>query len=158
KLNLAPNPEVSEPELKILAILKNMAVLHPLFHIEANLTALKPVSLAISAEHLEQIMLIVLDNAVKYSPQNKSIMVRASVMEQKACIEVIDSGVGIPDSDMPYVMNRFFRVDKSRSNEPGGYGLGLAIAKRLVEMYNGTIALQSIEHKGTTVRISLPIR
>ncbi|MNH95264.1 Signal transduction histidine-protein kinase ArlS [compost metagenome] len=158
KLEQAHDSEVANPESMIRAIIKKMALLHPMFHIEAELEALKQVSLSISAQHLEQILLIVWDNAVKYSPQGQSIGVQAYVNEGVACIEITDRGVGIPSSDLPYVMDRFYRVDKVRSGQQGGHGLGLAIAKRLVELYKGTITLQSIEHEGTTVRISLPIR
>jgi two-component system sensor histidine kinase ArlS len=158
KLNPAHSAEVADPEQAIQAIIKNMAVLHPAFHIEAELEALRSATLAISAQHLEQILLIVLDNAVKYSERDKIICVRATVNGQAARIDVIDSGIGISGSDLPYVMDRFYRADKARSGEQAGHGLGLAIAKRLVETYKGTITLQSVEHKGTTVSISLPIR
>ncbi|MCU6793479.1 HAMP domain-containing histidine kinase [Paenibacillus sp. WQ 127069] len=158
KLDPSYNYEVTDPEQAIRAMLRNMAMLHPTFHLEAELGAFKSVSLVISAQHLEQILLIVLDNAFKYSEKCKTICIRATVNEDAACIEVIDSGIGIPESDMPFVMDRFYRVDRARGSGQGGHGLGLAIAKRLVEMYNGTMTLQSIEHKGTTVCISLPIR
>ncbi|MFD0680664.1 MULTISPECIES: HAMP domain-containing sensor histidine kinase [unclassified Paenibacillus] len=158
KLDPEYNSEVTDPEQAIRTIIKNMAVLHPTFDIQAELEALKSVVLAISPQHLEQILLIVLDNAVKYSEQHKIICVRATVNEEAALIEVIDSGIGIASSDMPYIMDRFYRADKARSGEQAGHGLGLAIAKRLVDIYNGTITLQSIEHEGTTVCISLPKR
>ncbi|MCR8632268.1 HAMP domain-containing sensor histidine kinase [Paenibacillus radicis (ex Xue et al. 2023)] len=157
KLDPEYNSEVTDPEQAIRTIIKNMAVLHPTFDIQAELEPLESV-LAISPQHLEQILLIVLDNAVKYSEQRKLICVRATVNEEAALIEVIDSGIGIAGSDMPYIMDRFYRADKARSGEQAGHGLGLAIAKRLVEIYNGTITLQSIEHEGTTVCISLPKR
>ncbi|MEI7024093.1 HAMP domain-containing sensor histidine kinase [Paenibacillus sp. y28] len=158
KLDQAYVSEMNDPEPFIRTILRNMEVLHPAFHMEAELDALKPVSLAIPAQHLEQLLLIVLDNAVKYSGDSKSVRLYATVNEAAACIAVMDSGIGIPEADLPYVTDRFYRVDTARGNGQGGHGLGLAIAKRLVEVHNGTIALKSVEGKGTTVYISLPIR
>jgi two-component system sensor histidine kinase ArlS len=70
---------------------------------------------------------------------------------------VIDSGIGIPSEDLPFVFDRFYRVDKARSRERGGTGLGLAIAKRLVERNHGEISISSVEHHGTSVKISFPI-
>jgi signal transduction histidine kinase len=72
-------------------------------------------------------------------------------------IKVIDFGIGIPEEDLPYVFQRFYRVDKARTGENRGHGLGLAIAKHLVEKYEGTIQLSSEEHKGSQAVIRLQV-
>ena len=75
---------------------------------------------------------------------------------RKVTIRVIDHGTGIPETDLPFVLNRFYRVDKARSRKQGGNGLGLSIAKRLVEKYKGAIKIESKENEETIVTITLP--
>jgi two-component system sensor histidine kinase ArlS len=107
--------------------------------------------------HLEQILLILLDNAVKYSTNQKNILIRGSLQENRLQIEVIDKGMGIPKAYLPYVFDRFYRVDKARSRLQGGNGLGLSIAKRLVEKYHGSIHIDSSEDHGTGVILTFSI-
>lgn len=140
----------------IESIVDRFALIHPDFDLETDVLRVDGISLMITVEHLEQILLIILDNATKYALQNKTIVVRADVTARQLHMEVIDQGIGIPDEDIPYVTERFYRVDKARSRDQGGNGLGLAIAKRLVERYHGTIAIRSKELAGTTVTVSLP--
>jgi two-component system sensor histidine kinase ArlS len=149
--------ELKDPQLAIHVIIKNVALLHPLFHFESDLRALKDATINVSAQHLEQIMLIILDNAVKYSLENKTIQIRGTLRMSEISIAIVDFGIGIPERDLPYVLDRFYRVDKARSREYQGHGLGLSIAKRLVERYNGTITIQSNEAEGTTVTVSFPL-
>jgi two-component system sensor histidine kinase ArlS len=110
------------------------------------------------ARHLEQVLVILLDNAVKYGQENqKEVHVSTYRMQNVAKIEVKDFGIGIPQEEIPYVFHRFYRVDKARSRKQGGNGLGLAIAKRLVEKYGGTISIESKEGQGTTVILTFPV-
>ncbi|MDF2713487.1 MAG: two-component sensor histidine kinase, partial [Paenibacillus sp.] len=145
-----------KPDQVVKRVMKHIAVVYPSFRLDTELSPLDGTVIKISDQHLEQILLIVLDNAVKYSFENKSIRIRGIVLDGQASIEISDSGIGIPETDLPFVMDRFYRVDKARSGEQGGHGLGLSIAKRLVERYNGTIAIQSIENEGTIVTVSFP--
>jgi two-component system sensor histidine kinase ArlS len=109
------------------------------------------------ARHLEQVLVILLDNAVKYSKENqKEVHISTYRVQNVAKIEVKDFGIGIPQEEIPYVFHRFYRVDKARSRKQGGNGLGLAIAKRLVEKYGGTISIESKEGQGTTVILTFP--
>ncbi|HDR4904972.1 TPA: HAMP domain-containing protein [Bacillus cereus] len=109
------------------------------------------------SSYLEQIIIIIMDNAVKYTKEvNKYICIESSLQSGKVKIRVIDHGAGIPEFDLPFVLNRFYRVDKARSRKQGGNGLGLSIAKRLVEKYNGAIKIESKENEGTIVTITLP--
>ncbi|MDQ6423241.1 HAMP domain-containing histidine kinase [Paenibacillus sp. LHD-117] len=140
----------------VASIIERFAFIHPDFRIEFDLHRLKGISLMIPIGHLEQILLILLDNATKYSVENKTIVIKADVAGERADIEVIDCGIGIPAQDLPYVTDRFYRVDRARSREQGGNGLGLAIAKRLAERYDGTLAIRSEELAGTVVTVRLP--
>ncbi|TMU86955.1 HAMP domain-containing histidine kinase [Bacillus sp. BHET2] len=105
--------------------------------------------------HLEQIMIILLDNAVKYSDEYSTTEVKMMNHEDEVMIEVKDEGIGIPEEDLPKIFDRFYRVDKARSREKGGYGLGLAIASKLIQNYNGEITALKNQPEGTTIRISL---
>lgn len=109
----------------------------------------------IMPRHLEQIMIILLDNAVKYSDKHSNIEIKLVNREEDVMIEVKDEGIGIPEDDLPKVFDRFYRVDKARSREKGGYGLGLAIASKLIQNYNGDILALRNEPSGTILRISL---
>lgn len=147
---------LDNPAEAVGIIIERFALIHPDFRLETDLQGLSDVSLPIAIEHLEQILLIILDNAVKYSLELKEVSIKAGVNGTQAEIEIIDYGMGIPAKDLPYVTERFYRVDKARSRELGGTGLGLAIAKRLVERYEGMLSIRSKELSGTTVTISLP--
>src|SRR6478735_6942545 len=112
----------------------------------------------ISSRHLEQILIILLDNAVKYSKkEEKEVVIDCSLINEKVSLKVMDKGIGIPEEDIPYILNRFYRVDKARSRKQGGLGLGLAIAKRWIEKYHGTINIESKEGEGTNVTAVWPL-
>ncbi|NTU30894.1 HAMP domain-containing sensor histidine kinase [Brevibacillus sp. HB1.1] len=147
-----------DPDRAVCHMIKKFAMIQPTFTIEQELAPLAGEILAISEEHLEQVLLILLDNAVKYSGESRRICVRAKVQENVVCMEIIDEGIGIPEQDLPYVLDRLYRVDKARNSGESGHGLGLAIAKRLLARYNGSITIQSVEQKGTTVTVFVPLR
>ncbi len=107
---------------------------------------------------LEQVMMNVVGNSIKYTPDGGTITVDAGVRGRQVWIEVSDTGIGIPQKDRERIFDRFYRVDKARSRESGGTGLGLSIAREIVLRHHGTIALTSHDGPGTTVRIMLPIR
>lgn len=109
----------------------------------------------IMPRHLEQIMIILLDNAVKYSDEHSTIEVKLMDSQEDTIIEVKDEGIGIPEEDLPKIFDRFYRVDKARSREKGGYGLGLAIASKLVQNYDGEITAIGNNPHGTIIRLSL---
>ena len=106
---------------------------------------------------LEQVMMNVIGNAVKYTPDGGHITITAGSTEAEVWMEVCDDGIGIPEKDRDRIFDRFYRVDKARSRESGGTGLGLSIAREIVQRHHGTIALAPHEGPGTTVRITLPI-
>ncbi len=107
-------------------------------------------------EALEQILDNLLDNAVKYTPQGGRVCVRWRREGEQVCLEVADTGIGIPESDLPRIFERFYRVDKARSRELGGTGLGLSIVKHLVQAMHGSVHAASRAGQGTTFTIRLP--
>ena len=98
-----------------------------------------------------------LDNAIKFTPEGGHVDVACGLVEPSWVeVTVRDSGIGIAPEDLPHVMKRFYRVDKSRGTQNRGAGLGLAICKSVVEAHSGRIELQSQFGKGTTVIVNLP--
>ncbi|PLR84931.1 two-component sensor histidine kinase [Bacillus canaveralius] len=98
---------------------------------------------------LEQIVFNLLDNSIKYSPSGTNTIVTVRKKKEAVHIIIKDNGKGIPKDDIPYIFNRFYRVDKARTRALGGSGLGLAIVKELVHAHGGTITVKSIENEGT---------
>lgn len=114
--------------------------------------------LVVSADRLilRQSIVNLLDNAIKYSPLESRILIRVQRgPDKQALLDVIDRGMGIPDQQQRHVFDRFYRVDKARTREWGGAGLGLSIARWAVEAHGGQITLKSEEGRGSTFRISL---
>ena len=99
---------------------------------------------------LTETFIILLDNAIKYSGQNSTIFVKAKKIDSKVEVTVEDQGIGIEKKDLPFIFDRFYRAEKSRTkNDYAGYGLGLSIAKRVVSLHNGSISVESKVNKGT---------
>ena len=99
----------------------------------------------------------VIDNAIKYTPRGGSVQASLIRSGRRAIIRVTDTGIGIPQADLPHVFDRFYRVDKARSRATGGTGLGLSIVKQIVALHGGTITAESEEGKGSTFTIDLPL-
>ncbi|USK59431.1 sensor histidine kinase [Peribacillus asahii] len=108
------------------------------------------------ANRFEQVLIILVDNALKYSETDVTVSIE--VAEEVLMIRVQDQGVGIPKQDIPHVFERFYRVDPSRTRSTGGSGLGLSIAKSIVDSLGGRIAIESEVGVGTTVNISFLIK
>ena len=107
---------------------------------------------------LEQVMMNVVGNSIKYTPDGGTITVDAGLSGKNVWMEVSDNGIGIPKKDRERIFERFYRVDKARSRESGGTGLGLSIAREIVQKHNGTISLADHQGPGTTIRIVLPVQ
>ena len=106
---------------------------------------------------LRRALLILMDNAAKYTPRGGSVEIELEARDGHAVASVLDSGIGIGAADLPHVFDRFWRADKARSREEGGAGLGLSIAKWIVEMHGGNISVQSEMGKGSVFEIRVPI-
>ena len=105
---------------------------------------------------LAQVLGNLLSNALRYTPTGGRIELRAALDGDRVTLTVQDSGQGIPAEDLPFIFDRFYRADKSRAEETGESGLGLAIAKAIAEAHGGTIRADSTMGQGTTIRISMP--
>ncbi|NNL76450.1 MAG: HAMP domain-containing protein [Desulfobacterales bacterium] len=106
---------------------------------------------------LEQAVINLIDNAIKYSNNEGAIKIKADQMDSEIIIEVQDQGIGIAQNHLPRLFERFYRVDKARSRNLGGTGLGLAIAKHIAQVHGGYITVESILGRGSIFSIHLPI-
>ena len=105
---------------------------------------------------IEQAVVNLIDNAIKYSPQNSNITINATVNKEEISIGVTDNGPGIAEEHLPRLFERFYRTDKARSRSVGGTGLGLAIVKHVAVAHGGRVSVSSILSVGSTFYIHLP--
>lgn len=115
-----------------------------------------PTEVTANATLLEQAIKNLMDNAVKYSPENTAVRLSIRNRDGFLTVEVSDSGVGIPAADLPRIFERFYRVDRARSRDHGGTGLGLAIVKHIAIAHRGTVTVESTPGKGSTFVFSIP--
>ena len=109
-------------------------------------------------EGIERVVLNILTNSIKYTPEGGSIKIYVGFVYNDAYIKVIDNGLGIPEEDLNRIFERFYRVDKARTRQMGGTGLGLSIAKEILDKNNGSIDIKSEKGKGTEVVIRIPTK
>ncbi len=107
---------------------------------------------------LAQVCYNIIENAIKYTPDGGKIAVSLHREGRDAVLEIADTGVGIPQEDLPHVFDRFYRVDKARSRDTGGTGLGLSIVQQIVRLHAGSVTVQSEPGKGTTFIVQLPVK
>lgn len=141
--------------LLIKAIVDDIKVLASQKNIGVNYLTQDTIIINGDENHLKRLFINLLDNAIKYTPDNGKVVVKVEAIDGYARIVVSDTGIGIPDNEIHRIFDRFYRLDKSRY-EPG-FGLGLSIAKSIVEAHNGKIEIKSKVNQGTTFIISLPI-
>ncbi len=140
--------EISEPA-RLLAEGKSI-------HYEQRL-AETPLCVSGNAPSLQRLFLILIDNAVKYTPPEGRISVVLGISDGAAVTEIRDTGIGISSSDLPHIFERFYRADESRSRESGGTGLGLSIAKWIAEAHHGSISVVSKVGEGSVFRVQIPL-
>lgn len=104
---------------------------------------------------LKQALRIFVDNSLKFTPEQGKITIGSHINKNKVVITVEDTGLGIPKEDIPYIFDRFYRIDKSRTKDKGGSGLGLSIAKWIIKEHKGSIEVKSRVNMGTKISISI---
>jgi signal transduction histidine kinase len=107
---------------------------------------------------LRQVVENLLYNACKYTPVGGTVKIRLVLHSNLAVVQIIDTGIGIPEADLPYIFDRFYRVDTERSQESGGFGLGLAIVQQIVKAHSGQIQVTSAVGLGSTFQVELPLK
>jgi signal transduction histidine kinase len=117
----------------------------------------EPVRAFIDGDRMQQVLHNLLENAIRYTDEEGRIRVRLTASREQAVIEVVDSGIGIPSRDLPHVFERFYRSDRARRAYPGGSGLGLSIARWIVEAHKGALEVESAPDQGATFRVKLPL-
>ena len=101
---------------------------------------------------------IFLDNAIKYTPKKGTITIGGKKERNNIKIEIKDTGIGIDKKDLPFIFDRFYRADKSRTKKSvPGFGLGLSLAKKIITLHKGQISVKSKRQKGTTFAVKLPL-
>jgi len=126
--------------------------------VKIEFTANGPIRLPADADDLELVWSNLLENAIRFSPAGETVWINVRSSGARGYVEVADKGPGIPAAQLPHIFERFHRGDASRARDTGGYGLGLAISKALVEAYGGTIEPQSRPGEGTRMVVSLPVQ
>jgi signal transduction histidine kinase len=142
----------------IAAIARRVAALAAERQIVVEVAADRRVVIVGDRQALEQAALILVDNALKYTPPGGRVTLRAGTSDGEAHLVVADTGVGIDPAHLPRLGERFYRVDKARSRETGGVGLGLAIARGIAAAHGGTLRLESQPGRGTTATLTFPAK
>lgn len=120
-------------------------------------TTSKELYIFANPDQLEQVVLNLIDNAIKYTQTGGTVTVTANTSSDDITLTVKDTGIGIMQSDLPRIFERFYRVDKARSRETGGTGLGLSIVKHITEAHGGCITVESMYNEGSVFIVTLPL-
>lgn len=147
----------TELEGLLRATLEHMSLLAEEKGIVLRSEAVGPVYVMGDAMRLKQVIVNLVDNAIRYTPYGGRIVVRLGVDGGRAVLAVEDTGIGIPAESLGLVFERFYRTDQARSRESGGTGLGLSIVKAICGAHDGTVSVESVEGRSTTVRMELPV-
>ena len=152
--------EPVELDTVVVDIYRQMVVLAEQKATELVLGQIEPVIVCGDSDRLKQVLVNLVSNSIKYTQPGGTVSIRLGVRGELAEISVSDNGPGIPESDLPYIFERFYRAEKSRSRsrDGKGFGLGLSIAYYIVNGHEGQIDVESKEGAGTTFRVQLPIR
>ncbi len=116
-----------------------------------------PVEVEADPSRLKQVVVNLLDNAIKYTPEGGNVSISVTRRDHRAVLEVADTGLGISANDLPHIFDRFYRADKARSRQMGGTGLGLSIVRSICQAHGGQVTVNSAEGRGSRFRVELPL-
>ena len=117
---------------------------------------IEDISLEIDGDKIKQVFINLISNSLKYTPEGGEVTISSSLADKGFYITIEDTGIGIPPEDLPFIFERFYRVDKSRNRINGGSGIGLTIVKEIIEAHNGSVDVESIPGISTKFIITLP--
>ncbi len=138
-------------------VLKRLRPIARKKNVELEFVSMRQVSAMVDEVKISQVITNLVENAIKYNNENGSVRVSLDADHQFFTLEVVDTGIGIPEDSRDQIFERFYRVDKSHSREIGGTGLGLAITKSAILMHRGTISVESVEGEGSTFTVRIPL-
>ncbi|MCF1625833.1 ATP-binding protein [Tetragenococcus koreensis] len=141
----------------VYQVFNNFKMLYPEFRFTIDDDLQEEKTVQIYRDHFEQILIIIMDNAIKYSTERKEVHLSISSNQQELELAIQDFGEGITQENINKIFHRFYRVDKARARTKGGNGLGLSIVKKLLDSYKGQIMAESSLGQGTIFRVSLPL-
>ncbi len=148
KVDMADLTQKSVERMKKYAESRNVKVL---------ISAKEPTYILGDPDKLQQALYNILKNAIDYSKDKGEVRINLAKVDRQASVVIEDNGIGISAKDLPYIFDRFYRADKSRSRRQGGSGLGLSVVKWIIQKHHGNISIQSSPEKGTKVTIRLPL-
>ncbi|MCP2240684.1 sensor histidine kinase [Thermoanaerobacterium thermosaccharolyticum] len=150
--------EVNKKKFNIYELIEELVKDARIVYGEKNIEVFCDRNLEVNADRnlIKELLRIILDNAIKYTDVDGNIKISAEEVDKNVAIIIKDDGIGIPEEEIPYIFDRFYRVDKARSKETGGMGLGLSIAKLIVELHGGKIEVNSQLNKGSEFKITIP--
>jgi heavy metal sensor kinase len=141
----------------VAATAEQIALLADEKHINVRCNAAGPVEVTGDRFRLQQVIVNLLDNAIKYSPASGEILLNTRTTDREAVLEVIDSGPGIPVEALPHVFERFFRADSVRTHSVNGTGLGLSIVRSICVAHGGTVEASNLPAGGCRITVCLPL-
>jgi signal transduction histidine kinase len=147
--------ELVELDTLLLDVYRQVKALSP--RVEVHLREVDQVQVAGDPDRLKQLILNLADNAMKYTPAGGQVFLGLRKSRGYAELTIRDTGIGIPEDDLPFIFDRFYRVDKARARAHGGSGLGLSIARWIVEVHRGELEVDSALGQGTTFLVRLPL-
>jgi signal transduction histidine kinase len=147
-INFTTLARLTLEQLQLLAVERNITV-------SCNTT--RPYYVLGDPSRLKQIIVNLLDNAIKYTPDEGAISLKVRASHKKLILEVTDNGIGIADKDLPHIFERFYRTDKARSRDMGGAGLGLSIVRSICLAHDGDIHAEQVSPHGTRFIVELPL-
>ncbi len=139
------------------SVIAEMELLHPTAKITlSKIGEIGPVFITSNA--LSQIVRNIVENAIRYCEKVPEVNISLLTLDDKLQIQIADNGIGIAEQNLPYIFDRFYRVDEARNRQIGGTGLGLSISKMLLEKYNASVEVKSEENVGTVFLLRMPLK